>query len=38
MRRLDYENVIKLHEVYEDSENVYLIIDYLEGGDLFKKI
>ncbi|CAK83504.1 unnamed protein product (macronuclear) [Paramecium tetraurelia] len=38
MRKLDHENVIQLYEVFEDSEKVYLIIDHLRGGDLFKKV
>lgn len=31
MRLLDHENIIKLHEVYEDDQNYYLVIDYLKG-------
>ncbi|CAD8078605.1 unnamed protein product [Paramecium primaurelia] len=38
MRKLNHENVIQLHEVFEDFEKVYLIIDHLQGGDLFKKV
>ncbi|CAD8082377.1 unnamed protein product [Paramecium sonneborni] len=38
MRKLQHENVIQLHEVFEDHERIYLIIDYLQGGDLLKKI
>lgn len=29
MRKLNHENVIQLHEVFEDFEKVYLIIDHL---------
>lgn len=34
MRMLNHENIIKLHEVYEDEKKVYLILDLLEGGEL----
>lgn len=34
MRMLHHENIIKLHEVYEDEKKVYLILDLLEGGEL----
>jgi serine/threonine-protein kinase ULK2 len=37
MKKLDHPNIIKLHEVFFDSENknVYLVLDYYEKGDLF---
>jgi serine/threonine protein kinase len=38
MRCLDHKNILKLHRVYEDDEKVFLILEYLEGGDLFNKI
>jgi len=27
-------NVIQLHQLYEDSENVYILMDYKCGGNL----
>lgn len=30
----DCPNIVKLHTVYECTENVYILIDYKEGGDL----
>ncbi|CAD8100157.1 unnamed protein product [Paramecium sonneborni] len=38
MRKLDNKNVLQLHEVFEDDDNVYLVIDYLQGGELLKQI
>ena len=37
MKKLNHPNIIKLHEVFFDSENknVYLVLDYYEKGDLF---
>ena len=36
MRRLQHPGVINLHEVYEDDDYVYLVIDFLYGGELLK--
>ena len=30
-----HPNVIRLLDVYEDIENIYMVIEYLEGGDLY---
>lgn len=33
-----HENIVKLYEVSEDDKNVYLIMELLEGGELFSCI
>ncbi|CAD8049189.1 unnamed protein product [Paramecium primaurelia] len=38
MRKLNYNGVIKLHEVFEDEINIYFVLDYLEGGELYHHI
>lgn len=38
MKSLDHPNVIKLYEVYEDINYLYLVMELLEGGELFDKI
>lgn len=38
MKTLDHPNIIKLYEVYEDSKNVYLVMEVCEGGELFDRI
>jgi len=35
---LDHQNVIKLYEIYEGEKSVYLVLEYLRGGELFKFI
>jgi serine/threonine protein kinase len=30
-----HPNVIKLHDMYEDSKNMNIVLEYLEGRDLF---
>ncbi|CAD8209351.1 unnamed protein product [Paramecium pentaurelia] len=37
-RKLNHPNIIKLDSYFEDKTNVYLILEYAEGGSLFKKI
>ena len=34
MKKLDHENIIKLHESLQSSNNVYLVMDYINGGSL----
>ncbi|CDW76675.1 calcium-dependent protein [Stylonychia lemnae] len=34
----DHPNVIKLYEIYEDDQNVYLVQEVCTGGELFDKI
>ena len=38
MRKLEHENIIKLYEVYESDNHVYLVLELLHGGELFERI
>jgi calcium/calmodulin-dependent protein kinase I len=38
MRVLDHKGVIKLYEIYEEETIVHLVLDLLEGGELFERI
>ena len=38
MRHLKHENVIKLYEVFEGEQHIYLVMDLLQGGELFDRI
>jgi len=38
MRKLENENIIKLHDVYESDNHVYLVLELLHGGELFDRI
>ena len=35
MRTMNHPSIIKLHEVFENDGHIYLVCDYLEGGELF---
>lgn len=38
LKQLDHPNCIKLHEVYEDENDLYLVMDICSGGELFERI
>ncbi|KAK9367691.1 kinase-like domain-containing protein [Lipomyces kononenkoae] len=38
LMRLDHPHIVKLKELYEDRSNVYLVMEYVAGGDLMDYI
>ena len=36
MRDISHKNIIKLHEVYESSGRIYLVMELIRGGSLEK--
>ena len=36
--KLDHENIIKLHNVHEDNDNINIIMEYAENGNLYELI
>lgn len=38
LKTLDHPNVVKLFEVFQDDENIHLVMEYLSGGELFEYI
>ncbi|XP_050996063.1 serine/threonine-protein kinase DCLK3 [Acomys russatus] len=38
IQSLSHPNIVKLHEVYETEVEIYLIMEYVQGGDLFDAI
>lgn len=37
-KRINHPNIVRIHEVFEDQHMVYLVMDYMEGGELFDQI
>ena len=37
-KKLDHPNIIKVHNVIEDEDRIYMIIDDLNGPSLFSHI
>lgn len=38
LSRINHPNVVKLHEVFETEEEIYLVLQLITGGELFEKI
>ena len=38
MKLIDHPNIIRLYDVWETSSDLYLIFEYIEGGELFDYI
>jgi hypothetical protein len=38
LRTLDHPNIVKAYEVYESKINVYVVMQYCSGGDLFSRV
>ena len=35
---LDHPNIVKYYETYESPNYLYLVMEYCEGGELFKRL
>lgn len=33
-----HENIVNIHKVYEDQDNVYIVMELCEGGDMFDRL
>ena len=38
MREIDHPNLLKLYEVFETENSIYMIMNLLEGGQLLQKV
>ena len=38
MREFHHKNLMKLHEVFESQNSIYISVELLEGGQLYDKI
>jgi len=38
LQSLDHPNIVKAYEVYENSVNIYLVLEHCSGGDLYSRI
>eukprot|EP00804_Cyclotella_cryptica_P025322 CCRYP_012420-RH/>CCRYP_012420-RH protein AED:0.47 eAED:0.47 QI:0/-1/0/1/-1/1/1/0/185 len=37
LRSLDHPNIVKAYEVYETPRNIYVLMEYCSGGDLYAR-
>jgi calcium/calmodulin-dependent protein kinase I len=38
MRKLDHPNIVRLYKVFEDSESISLLMEYVPYGNLYKRV
>jgi calcium-dependent protein kinase len=38
LNKLDHPNICKYFETYDDKQYIYLVMEYVEGTDLYSKI
>lgn len=38
LKRLDHANIVKYYESYQDENHIHLVMEYVDGGELFEKI
>jgi serine/threonine protein kinase len=38
LKQLDHPNIIKLYEIFEDEKYICLVIELMEGGELYDMI
>lgn len=36
--KLDHPNIVKYYETYIDDKYIYLVMEHIDGGELFEKI
>lgn len=35
MKKVDHENIVKVYDVFEDDNTLWIVLEYVEGGELF---
>ena len=38
LKRLDHPSLPRIYDIFEDEKNIYIIVDYIEGVPLDKKL
>jgi serine/threonine protein kinase len=36
--RLDHPNIVNIYEVFEEDDCIILILEFMEGGELFEAV
>lgn len=38
LRTLDHPNIVRVYDMFEDKRHIYMVMEYLTGGDLYARI
>lgn len=38
LRHLSHPNIVKLYDIFDDRSNIYLVLEYVRGGELFARL
>ena len=38
LKQIDHPNIVKLNDVFEDERHICLVMDWMQGGELFDRI
>lgn len=38
LRSMDHPHIVKIYEFFEDDSHIFIVMEFLEGGELFDKI
>ena len=38
LQKLDHPNIVRYYETYIDEKYIYIVMEYIGGGELFDKI
>jgi serine/threonine protein kinase len=38
MKQISHPNIVDFYDVYQDKKSIYLVLEYLEGGELYEHI
>ncbi len=38
MKYISHPNIVEFYEYFSDENHIYLVLEYLSGGDLFEEI
>ena len=38
MKEINHPNIVSFYDVFKDPKKIYLVLEYLEGGELYDHI
>lgn len=38
MKEINHPNIVNFYDVYKDKKNIYIVLEFLEGGELYQHL